>query len=481
MKEELLLKTDVTRSHSHVFSVQMAEHKTILMVVDGILVVVALSIGLWLGSRQSNWVFSLGLILAYLPWFIGVMILYFILASANDAYRPRIAADPAASFIALGKTVFQIFILYLLIYALLPPYSLPRHFIGYFTIISPFLLIGWRRLYTLVFAMPAFQRRAIVVGAGWAGQTIVKSLADFASLHYEVIGFVDDDPANHQKIIQGVPVLGPTSDLVTLTQKAAVTDVVLALNQDLRGELLASLLTCYEQGVQVSTMSEVYERLSDRVPVEHIGDNWFIVLPLENRSQNLAYRLIKRALDLLASLVGLVIFGAMLPVLALLIRLDSPGPVFYHQKRVGRAGKEFELLKLRSMVNDAEQDGQARWAERYDKRVTRVGQFLRRTRLDELPQLVNVLRGEMSLVGPRPERPEFVAELQQEIPFYRTRLTVKPGLTGWAQVNYDYGRSVTDALEKLRYDLYYIKHQSIQLDFVILLKTTGAILRMRGT
>jgi len=481
MKDELLLKTDMTHPRRHIFSVQMAEHKTILMIVDGILVTVALLIGLWLGARQSNWIFSLELILAYLPWFVGVMLLYFILATANDAYRPRVAADPAASFIALVKTVFQILVLYLLIYALLPPWSLPRHFVGYFAIISPFFLIGWRRLYTIVFALSAFQRRAIVVGAGWAGRTIVKTLADFAPLHYEVIGFVDDDPAKNQKTIQGVPVLGPTSDLIDLAQRTATTDVVLAINQDLQGEVLASLLTCYELGLQVSTMSDMYERLSDRVPVEHIGDNWFVVLPLENRSQNVAYRLIKRGLDLAISLTGLLIFGLLLPVLAIVIKVDSPGPVFYRQKRVGRAGRDFELLKLRSMVVDAEQDGQARWAEQYDKRVTRVGLFLRRTRLDELPQLLNVLHGEMSLVGPRPERPEFVIDLQQEIPFYRTRLTVKPGLTGWAQVNYDYGRSVTDALEKLRYDLYYIKHQSIQLDLVILLKTVSTILMLKGT
>jgi lipopolysaccharide/colanic/teichoic acid biosynthesis glycosyltransferase len=184
-------------------------------------------------------------------------------------------------------------------------------------------------------------------------------------------------------------------------------------------------------------------------------------------------------LDIVIALIGLICFGLLLPFLALLIKLDSPGPIFYRQKRMGRAGKEFELIKLRSMVVDAEADG-AKWAEKYDSRVTRAGLFLRRTRLDELPQLLNVLSGEMSLIGPRPERPEFVTGLQQEIPFYRTRLTVKPGLTGWAQVNYDYGRSASDALEKLRYDLYYIKHQSLQLDLVILLKTIGTILLLKG-
>ena len=411
---------------------------------------------------------------------MGLTALYFILSSANDAYRPRVASDPTASFIAIVKTVLQIFVVYLLIVSLLPPGSLPRHFVGFFTLISPLLLLSWRRLYSLIF-VPVFQHKAIVVGAGWAGKTLVKTLQDFAASHYEIIGFVDDDSAKHHTTIDGVPILGPTIELSNLIQAKGATDVVLAITRDVPGSVLSSLMECYEQGIRISTMSDLYEHLTDRVPVEHVGDNWFVVLPLDNKAQNLSFRLMKRFMDVIISLVGLVTFGPLLPLLAAMIKMDSPGPTFYRQKRVGKGGKEFELIKLRSMIVDAEKDGQAKWAEKYDSRVTRVGLFLRRTRLDEIPQLLNVLRGEMSLIGPRPERPEFMTELEQDIPFYRTRLTVKPGLTGWAQVNYDYGRSKVDALEKLRYDLYYIKHQSIQLDFVILLKTIGTILLLKGT
>jgi len=480
MKEPLLLNPNVTQSSHRVFSIQLAEHKNILIAVDGVLVVVALLLGLWLGAQRSDWIFSFELILAYSPWFIGLTTLYFILASVNDAYRPRIASDPTASFIAIVKTVLEIFVVYLLIVSLLPPGSLPRHFVGFFTLISPFLLLGWRRLYSLTF-VPVFQHRAIVVGAGWAGKTIVKTLKDFGSSHFEIIGLVDDDPAKHHSMIYGVPVIGPTSALSNLVQAKRATDVVLAINRDVPGSVLSSLMVCYEQGIRISTMSDLYEHLTDRVPVEHVGNNWFVVLPLDNKGQNLSFRIVKRFMDIIISLVGLIAFGPMLPLLAATIAMDSPGPIFYRQKRVGRGGREFELIKLRSMIVDAEKDGQARWAKKYDSRVTRVGLFLRRTRLDEIPQLVNVLRGEMSLIGPRPERPEFMAELEHDIPFYRTRLTVKPGLTGWAQVNYDYGRSAVDALEKLRYDLYYIKHQSIQLDLVILLKTISTILLLKGT
>jgi exopolysaccharide biosynthesis polyprenyl glycosylphosphotransferase len=320
----------------------------------------------------------------------------------------------------------------------------------------------------------------VVVGAGWGGQTIVRTLKDFASAHFEVVGFVDDDPDKREKHFENVPVLGPTEILPELVGQYGISDVVLAINRDVPGRILAGLMTCYERGIRVSTMPEMYEQLTDRVPVEHVGNNWFVVLPLGNNGQNLTYRLLKRTVDVVVSLMGLAIFGLLLPALVLLIKVDSPGSVFYRQKRVGRGGADFKIIKLRSMVIDAERDG-ARWADIDDARVTRVGRFLRRTRLDEVPQLVNVLRNEMSLIGPRPERPEFISKLEQEIPFYRTRLTVKPGLTGWAQVNYDYGRNVVDALEKLRYDLYYIKHQSIQLDLTIFLKTVNTILMLRGT
>lgn len=463
-----------------IVSVPLAEHRNILYAVDGLLVLVALLVGLWLGSRQSNWQFSLRLILEYSPWFVGVTLGYFVLASANDAYRPRVASDPVASLVAIAKTVLQIFVVYLLIYALLPPWSLPRHFVGYFTLISPVLLVMWRRVYSKVFVL-AFKRKAIVVGAGWSGQTIAKTFQDFAAGHFELSGFVDDDPAKLHQTFHHAQVLGTTADLPQLAKKRQITDVVMAISRDVSGQVLASLMQCNERGVQISTMTDLYEHLTDRVPVEHVGDNWFVVLPFSTNSHRLTYRLFKRGVDIALSLLGLLLFALIFPFLALALYLDSPGDIFYRQRRVGRGGQVFELVKLRSMVKDAEQSGQAVWAEQNDQRVTRIGRWLRRTRLDEVPQLFNVLRGEMSIIGPRPERPEFVDQLEQEIPFYRARLTVKPGLTGWAQVNYDYGRNVVDALEKLRYDLYYIKHQSIHLDIIILLKTVNTVLMLKGT
>ncbi|HRV91618.1 MAG TPA: sugar transferase [Anaerolineae bacterium] len=479
--EESLKNVNLPHSQPRIFAMQPAEHKSILLTVDGVLVLLALLIGLWFGAQRSNWLFSLDLVLSYSIWFVGITAIYIVLATVNNAYHPKVASDPVASFVAISKTVLQIFAIYLLIYALLPPWSLPRHFIGFFALISPFLLVGWRLLYSWAFKMTVFQQKAIIVGAGWAGKTIAKILNDHAPSQFQLVGFVDDDPTKQHTKVEGALVLGSVDALPGLVQAHGVTDVVLAITRDVPGHALSSLINCYERNVRISTMAELYEWLTDRVPVEHIGDNWFVVLPLSNRNQTLAYRVTKRMMDIVISAVGLLLFAPLFPVLALLIKIDSSGPIFYRQKRVGRGGYVFELIKLRSMVVDAEKDGVAKWADFDDPRVTKVGRFLRQTRLDEVPQLFNVLRGEMSLIGPRPERPEFVQELEQEIPFYRTRLSVKPGLTGWAQVNYDYGRSAVDALEKLRYDLYYIKHQSIHLDVIILLKTIGTVLMLRGT
>ncbi|MBN1966751.1 MAG: sugar transferase, partial [Anaerolineae bacterium] len=184
--------------------------------------------------------------------------------------------------------------------------------------------------------------------------------------------------------------------------------------------------------------------------------------------------------DMVLSMIGLLSFAVLLPLIMLAMRLDSPGPVFFTQKRVGKGGKVFSVLKLRSMIPDAERESGPQWAIDHDPRITRVGKVLRKTRLDEVPQLLNVLRGEMSLIGPRPERPEFVDELSEKIPFYRTRHVVKPGITGWAQVRYHYGSSEEDALIKLQYDLYYIRHHSLALDLLIMLRTVGKMLSFQG-
>jgi lipopolysaccharide/colanic/teichoic acid biosynthesis glycosyltransferase len=216
------------------------------------------------------------------------------------------------------------------------------------------------------------------------------------------------------------------------------------------------------------------------VPIEHIGDNWNVALPLDSAEASGFYPLMKRALDVIGALIGLAVFLPLLPFIALAIKLDSPGPVFLWQTRVGKGGKPFRLLKLRTMVVNAEPNGQPVRAQKNDPRITRVGRWLRKTRLDEMPQLFNVLKGEMSAVGPRPERPEHLEELERAIPFHRLRNSVKPGMAGWAAANYEYVDSIEDARIRLQYDLYYIKHQSLWLDLQVLWRMLGQIFALKG-
>jgi exopolysaccharide biosynthesis polyprenyl glycosylphosphotransferase len=275
------------------------------------------------------------------------------------------------------------------------------------------------------------------------------------------------------------PVLGDRTALPTLIAQHRVSTLILAITREVDGNLLQILMDCLELGVEIVPMPVLYEQLTGRVPIEHVGENWYVAMPVSHPLTRPFNRAIKRAMDIALASIGLLVMAPLFPFIALAIYLDSPGPIFYTQERVGQGGRIFRIYKFRSMVPKAER-GKAVWAQVDDPRVTRVGRFLRRTHLDEFPQLWNVLRGEMSVVGPRPERPEFVAELAREIPFYRVRHAIKPGMAGWALVRHGYVASKEEAMIRLQYDLYYIKHWSPWLDLVILLKTVMDTLAGRG-
>jgi exopolysaccharide biosynthesis polyprenyl glycosylphosphotransferase len=304
-------------------------------------------------------------------------------------------------------------------------------------------------------------------------------LAQDSKLNYQVLGYVDD-AATSEAVYDELPVWGQAPDLPRLIRQLKVHEIVVAIEQNLEKELFQNLIECQSQGVRVTLLPHLYEQLYRKIPIEHIDPSWALQVIQDRPVFNRLQLAVKRLADLVLVLVSLPILILFLPLVALAIRLDSPGPIFYHQIRCGRAGRPFSIFKFRTMTVNAENDGQARWASKSDSRITRVGQFLRKTRVDELPQLLNVLRGEMSLVGPRPERPEFVEILQQQIPFYRTRLMVKPGLTGWAQIHYDYGNTVEDALIKLQYDFYYLRYWSMWLDLYVAFRTVAVVFKLKG-
>jgi lipopolysaccharide/colanic/teichoic acid biosynthesis glycosyltransferase len=248
----------------------------------------------------------------------------------------------------------------------------------------------------------------------------------------------------------------------------------------MKGEMFQSILTAQEMGAHLAPMPQVYEELLGRVPIFLLETEWIVRSFVEKTSTSTFFELAKSLIDFAGGLVGTLIMIGLFPFISLATILESGFPVLFSQERLGRGGQPYKMVKFRTMERDAERDGEARLAEENDQRVTRVGWFLRRTHLDELPQFINVLRGEMSLVGPRAERPQLVEHFQKQIPFYRARLLVKPGITGWAQVNFGYAGNVSETAVKLEYDLYYIEHRNLMMDISIILRTVGTVLGFKG-
>ena len=395
------------------------------------------------------------------------------------SYDLRTALVVPGTVRALARALVVLLAAYLVVYFYAPRYELPRLVALYVLWEGALLTLGWRLVYIWFVTHLPLDKHLLILGASEAGRTTLGLLRE-AGPHATVVGFVDDDRELWGREVDGVPVLGGADRLADAVARFGVGEVVVAVPHRAGSALLGALADCLHQGVDVVPMSQVYEDLLGRVPVRHLESGWLFSSFVEAVRAKDASRLAKRALDLVGATAGLVTLAVLTPIIATAIWLDAGRPIFFRQGRVGRGAAPFTLIKFRTMAQDAEADGPPRWAGRRDPRVTRVGRFLRRTRLDELPNVVNVLRGEMSLVGPRPERPEFVAELEREIPFYRTRLLVRPGLTGWAQVNYPYGDSVHGALEKLEYDLYYVKHRSLFFDLWILVRTVGTVVALRG-
>ena len=334
----------------------------------------------------------------------------------------------------------------------------------------------WRVAFNYFAHDPHLEERVLVVGTGRAAQLVARQIGRQQDFAYRLVGFVDDDEG--VELVRHHEVLGKAADLGAIIAEHQVDRIIVGLS-DRRGRLpIQELLQAKLSGVRVEDATTTYERLTGKILLDDLKPSWLIFSDGFRASR--LTRVLKRMLDLSLSMIGFVLAAPLMAITALAIRLDSPGPVFYSQERVGENGRIFTVYKFRSMRNDAERGGQAIWARDRDERITRVGRIIRAARLDELPQLWNVMRGDMSFVGPRPERPFFVEQLAREIPFYVQRHAVKPGVTGWAQVKYQYGSSIEDAMEKLRYDLYYIKHMSIIFDLTIVLDTVKVVLFGKG-
>jgi sugar transferase (PEP-CTERM system associated) len=339
-------------------------------------------------------------------------------------------------------------------------------------------ILGWRLLFNYVSGSMKLQERVLFVGTGETARKVARQILDQREFAYRVIGFIDDDASRIGERIVNPAIVGTPADIDRLIAEHHIDRIVVGLS-DRRGKLpVEELLRAKMAGIRVEDATTTYERVTGKLLIDDLRPSFLIFS--EGFRVSRATRLMKRTIDLILSLVLAVLSFPLMVVTALLVLLEDGRPVLYRQERVGENGRTFTLSKFRSMRKDAEKGGKPIWATDGDNRVTRIGRFIRKTRLDELPQLWNVLRGDMSFVGPRPERPFFVEQLSKEIPFYQQRHAVKPGLTGWAQVRYRYGSSLEDAMEKLRYDLYYIKHLSVFFDLTIVFDTVKVVLFRKG-
>lgn len=377
------------------------------------------------------------------------------------------------SAVAVAGTLSMVF------FYIIPYFKItPKTNLAFFLIFVSILLFIFRTLINS-FAKSKFKNPTLIVGFNNLALEVSQFVKDNPQLGYDIKYIVDINPTSEQMnselekfgIIQGI------ESIESIIKEEEINTVIVGSDAYQSNELINIFYRALDHHVTFNNLASFYEEITNKVPLGGINQLWF----LENLSEGSkrGYEGLKRIGDILLSIIFGAIFVIFLPIFAILIKVSSPGPIFYRQKRVGQSGKVFEIIKFRTMRLDAEKEG-AKWAQADDPRATKIGKLFRKTRIDELPQLWNILRGDMAFVGPRAERPEFHGDLKANVPFYEERYIIKPGLTGWAQINFHYGSSLSDAAEKLQYDLYYIKNRSIFLDIGIILKTINIALRQAG-
>lgn len=459
------------------------ERRTVLVIGDLLMAMIACLLALYFWASGERFLgFSLAFLEERVPgWFYLLPFLWLVLlVELYDFHKAGNLKDTVRGIVLAAVLGLGLYLL-LFFYFTDPPRSLlPRRGVAGFLVAASILTLAWRYLYIRVFTAPNFMRRVLLVGGGKAGQTILQVIISSRPLPFYLVGVIDDDPEKIGTTLENVPVLAGSDRLLEIAEEERVSDVVVAISGEMRGNTFQTLLDAQEHGMEITRMPVLYEELLSRVPIRLLETDWILRSFVDHSRVSGFYEFGKRIVDILGGLVGVLLLVIVFPFVSLAILIDSGRPIFYKQTRSGRGAKPYQILKFRTMVRDAEADGIPQWAKEDDQRATRIGRFLRKTHLDELPQFLNVLRGEMSLVGPRAERPELVAMFERHVPFYRARLLVKPGMTGWAQINFGYASTIDETVVKLEYDLYYIKHRNLILDFVIMLRTPATVFGLRG-
>ena len=443
------------------------------LLAEATLFFAAVILSVWV-TNDRQWVSPYGAT----PSAAGFALVMLLTNGAFGLYRRDYVTNYSASIarllcaLAIGVAVAYV------AFSILPNGQIAQRGIGYTVLYALVGVLFIRHFFKSTRAMDMMSHRVLVIGTGPDARGVEQALTTSRRPGIVVVGFckVGLDP---EVAVSATRIIPEGASIAEAVQRLSVDEVIVAVREQRGGVLpLRQLLDCRLGGVRVTDLAGFYERVHGEVPVDTLKASWLIYG--DGFRQDWLRTCVKRGFDIVVSLVLLVLALPAMALTALAIFVESGGPFIYRQERVGRSGATFTLLKFRSMTVDAEKDGQARWANANDSRVTAVGRFIRRTRIDELPQLWNVLKGEMSFVGPRPERPCFVSDLSKTIPFYGVRHSVKPGITGWAQVRYSYAASVADTARKLRFDLYYVKNHSLFLDLLILVETVRVVLFGEG-
>ena len=413
------------------------------------------------------------------PWsFILTGLIYIMVFFSTELYDIRKDFKSIGNVMAITLASTSAFVITTLLFYMNWSLRIGRGVFILNGILITLFIIGWRILYSYLLEQPIFKRNVLIVGAGWAGKTILQEINRLQKSGLRTVGFIDDDPQKKGKLIDGVPVLGDRYTIDKVIRKKGVDLIVAAITHEKHADLIKALINCSWKGIDIVDMPAIYEQLTGKIPFKHINNMWMLHIAIGK--PKLYSRLIKPILEAIIASILFILLIPVMVVLAIVIKCDSRGRIFYTQERIGKDGRKFIIMKFRTMVENAESVTGAVYAADNDPRITKIGRFLRKWRLDEIPQLVNVIKGDMGLIGPRPEREVFIREFEEKIPFYTQRLLVRPGLTGWAQVKFPYASSIEQTEEKLQYDLYYIKNMSFILDFVVFLKTIRVVLFGKG-
>ena len=441
------------------------------LIIFGLLTAVCLRMG---GGEGLRWYLDQ----PYLGIKIGsVVIVCLICFYFNELYDLQIVSRRAELIIRLMQALGWASLILAALYYAAPDLILGRGIFAAALLAIGLALIAWRLLVDAAGTFFRPEKRVLVLGTGQTGIRLVREILDHEELNFRVVGFLDEKGENIGKSLVNPGIIGAVSDVEQTAKRERIDRIVVSLAER-RGHFpVEQLLQIKLAGIPVEDAHSFYERLTGRIMIDMLNPSWLVLS--DGFRWSFAQRILKRVTDIVVSVIALILLAPFLSLVALAIWLESGSPIFFRQKRTGYRGQCFEMIKFRSMRQDAESNG-AVWARVGDNRITRVGRILRRYRIDEIPQLINVLRGEMSIVGPRPEQPALAQMLDESIAYYAERHSVRPGITGWAQIKYKYGASVDDSKCKLEYDLFYIKHLSFWFDCVIMFRTLQIVLLGRG-